>query len=446
MYTVGRLARRFGLSRSTLLYYDKIGLLRPSSHAHGEYRHYSEADAERLQRICMFRDAGLSLADIARALDAPRDGGGKGKPGDGASLSAILEERLEELQREMVALRNQRTIITGLLGLDILPEATPINKELWTSLLSDAGFSEADMRRWHVDFERTAPEQHARFLKVLGIPPTEIGLIRAWAAAPQRLMQLQKMTDNYMKALYDAFTGLPRLAPGGDEYTLKALDMVPDLPECPRIIDIGCGQGAQTLAIAKARDCRITAVDNHQPFLDMLTDAARTQGVAERIDTVCSDMADLPEALRKGGYDLVWSEGAAYIMGFDAALEYWKQCLAPNGHMVLSEICWYKRGTPPQELADFWATGYPAMMHADDFTGVCEKAGYSVLGSFTLPPSSWWDELYGPLEKRFPLLKAQYADDEEGLACILSTIEEVELHRKYPDWYGYKFVVLRRNS
>lgn len=131
------------------------------------------------------RDAGLSLADIASALDADPADRGHGT-GETTPLNAILEERLEELHREMVALRNQRTIITGLLGLDSLPEATPITRELWTSLLTDAGFSEDDMRRWHADFERTAPEQHARFMKVLGIPPSEIGLIRAWAAAPQR--------------------------------------------------------------------------------------------------------------------------------------------------------------------------------------------------------------------------------------------------------------------
>ena len=445
MYTVGRLARRFGLSRSTLLYYDKIGLLRPSSHTHGEYRHYSEGDAERLQRICMFRDAGLSLAAIARALDAEPADRSHG-PDETTPLNAILEERLEELHREMVALRNQRTIITGLLGLDSLPEATPITRELWTSLLSDAGFSEDDMRRWHADFERTAPEQHARFLKVLGIPPSEIGLIRAWAAAPQRLKQLQKMTDNYMNALYDAFTGLPRLAPGSDTYTLKALGMVPDLPECPRIIDIGCGQGAQTLALAKAADCRITALDNHQPFLDLLMSAAREQGVEQRVTTTCADMADLPQTLCQGGFDLVWSEGAAYIMGFDAALEYWKQCLAPGGHMVLSEICWFRRGTPPQPLADFWAVGYPPMMHADDHVAVCEKAGYTVLNSFNLPHAAWWDEFYTPLEKRFPDLKTKYVNDEEGMACIRSTIEEVELHRQYSDWYGYQFLILRRND
>jgi len=187
VYTVGRLARRFGLSRSTLLYYDRIGLLPPSSHTHGEYRHYSEADAERLQRICMFRDAGLSLADIAKALDA--SGACRATVPAGGSdttLTGILEARLEELHREMMALRNQRTIIAGLLGLETLPQAAPITKNVWTALLAQAGYTEEDMSCWHADFERTAPEKHAAFLRMLGISETEVQTIRAWAAKQVR--------------------------------------------------------------------------------------------------------------------------------------------------------------------------------------------------------------------------------------------------------------------
>lgn len=186
MYTVGRLARRFGLSRSTLLYYDRIGLLPPSSHAPGEYRHYSEEDAERLRRICLFRDAGLPLADIARILSplGKDDTSGRGPAAQRGPLAALLEARLEEVHREMMLLRNQQTIIAGLLGLDDMPGAAssmPMTKQLWTTLLADAGFSEEAMRRWHADFEHSAPEQHARFLRLLGIDGQEAAAIRAQA-------------------------------------------------------------------------------------------------------------------------------------------------------------------------------------------------------------------------------------------------------------------------
>lgn len=89
------LGRRFGLSRSTLLYYDRIGLLRPSGRSEADYRLYSHADCDRLARICAFREAGLSLDDIAKLLDADTPQG------------PILERRLGEIGQAMTALKAQ---------------------------------------------------------------------------------------------------------------------------------------------------------------------------------------------------------------------------------------------------------------------------------------------------------------------------------------------------
>lgn len=172
MYTVGRLARKFGLSRSTLLYYDRIGLLKPSQGGKGEYRHYSAADAERLSQICQYRQAGLPLRDIKRVLDSPD-----------TTLTPILERRLEELNREIEGLREQQRFIVGLLRNSRLFENIGVmNRATWTSLLAASGFSEDDMWRWHIAFEHQAPESHEAFLRFLCIPEDEIQAIRSFAA------------------------------------------------------------------------------------------------------------------------------------------------------------------------------------------------------------------------------------------------------------------------
>ena len=54
-YTVGRLAKRFGLSRSTLLYYDSIGLLKPEVRGEGEYRRYGKDAIKRLEMVCLYQ-------------------------------------------------------------------------------------------------------------------------------------------------------------------------------------------------------------------------------------------------------------------------------------------------------------------------------------------------------------------------------------------------------
>ena len=102
--TVGRLARRFGLSRTTLLYYDRIGLLRPSARTSSRYRLYSGKDVRRLERITAYREAGLPLAEIRAILDGPT-----------SRTAAILEAHLETLNRKIGGLRRQQRTVASLL-------------------------------------------------------------------------------------------------------------------------------------------------------------------------------------------------------------------------------------------------------------------------------------------------------------------------------------------
>jgi DNA-binding transcriptional MerR regulator len=172
MTTVGILARRHGLARSTLLYYDRIGLLRPPARSAAGYRRYGPEEERRLELICRYRRAGLTLAAIAQIFDGPS-----------GALSQALEARLSELDREIAALHDQVRLIAGLLQRpDLLWQASVIDKRTWVELLAASGMSQEAMRRWHADFERTAPEKHQRFLELLGLPAAEIAAIRRGAA------------------------------------------------------------------------------------------------------------------------------------------------------------------------------------------------------------------------------------------------------------------------
>jgi len=169
--TIGRLARSLALSRSTLLYYDSIGLLRPSDRAASGYRLYSIDDRKRLERICALRKTGLSLADIGRILDGPRDG-----------TTAILEHRLEALNEEIAGLREQQRVVVRLLQRRAaLRRARAMDKERWVAIFRATGLSEKAMQRWHMEFERRAPGGHQDFLESLGLPPMEVKRIRQWA-------------------------------------------------------------------------------------------------------------------------------------------------------------------------------------------------------------------------------------------------------------------------
>jgi DNA-binding transcriptional MerR regulator len=170
-YSISKLARAFGLSRSTLLYYDRIGLLEPPGRTGAGYRYYTEKDHRRLERICHFRQAGLTLKDIHGVLLSG------GKPG-----VKLLEERIRETSAAIVDLKNQQRVLAGMLGRIASGSSSgPVDTKLWVEMLQAAGMDKRARKRWHTEFERRAPETHNEFLLSLGIPSEEVAEIRRWS-------------------------------------------------------------------------------------------------------------------------------------------------------------------------------------------------------------------------------------------------------------------------
>lgn len=168
MYRITELARMFGLARSTLLYYDRIGLLKPSGRSEAGYRLYSQDDRDRLAAIRGFRQAGLTIEDIERALSMDEHANG-----------AILKRRMRELGEEIRGLQAQQRLLGRMLRADSLGELpAAVDKQAWIEMLRAAGMDDAAMKKWHTEFERRAPEAHHRFLLDLGISEEEAQLIR----------------------------------------------------------------------------------------------------------------------------------------------------------------------------------------------------------------------------------------------------------------------------
>lgn len=170
MYTIGQLAKRFKLSRSTLLYYDAIGLLPAAQRSQGNYRLYDEATVERLQQVQVYRTVGLPLDSIKTLLTSVN------------ASSAILEQHLQDLNDEINRLRQQQQVIIKLLNHAVsLNESRQVNKAQWIEMLRAAGLDDAGMHKWHCEFEQRSPEAHQAFLESLGIDTHEIMQIRAFS-------------------------------------------------------------------------------------------------------------------------------------------------------------------------------------------------------------------------------------------------------------------------
>lgn len=172
MFRIGELARQFGLSRSALLYYDRIGLLKPSARSETGYRLYSRSDREKLETICSFRQAGLGVEDIISILATAKDDAGM-----------VIQRRLHAVTKEIQALQMQQRLLAGMLKLRGQggPQ-TSVDKEMFVELLRVTGMDDNAMRQFHVEFERKAPEAHHGFLLMLGIPEKDARHIRELSA------------------------------------------------------------------------------------------------------------------------------------------------------------------------------------------------------------------------------------------------------------------------
>lgn len=139
--------------------------------------------------------------------------------------------------------------------------------------------------------------------------------------------------------------------------------------------------GAETLVLADNTNASITAIDLSTEFLSILDKKAISNKVNNKIKTINMSMDDLK--LKKHSYDLVWSEGAIYHIGFKSGLSYWKEFIDSKGYLVVSEICWLTKDRP-QEIEDYWKYNYPEIATIDDKLDVIKECGLDCLNYFTL--------------------------------------------------------------
>ncbi|NJO20158.1 MAG: class I SAM-dependent methyltransferase [Spirulinaceae cyanobacterium RM2_2_10] len=240
----------------------------------------------------------------------------------------------------------------------------------------------------------------------------------------------------YMMALIDLHRGLDRKGPGDSDYSRNILSNLSKVPPKPRIADLGCGSGAGALLLAQHYNSTVIAVDSSSVFINELKARAKLLGIEHLVIPICGDMAKLDWSV--GSVDLLWSEGAAYNLGFEQALKIWRPLLANSGIAVISELSWFTDDVPEPAIA-FWQNAYPTMGNEAENIDRAHRSGFSILSTRRLPSQSWWVNYYKPLRDQMQQIEITPSIQ----SVIRETEEEMRLFEKFSDFYGYTFYVLQ---
>lgn len=243
-----------------------------------------------------------------------------------------------------------------------------------------------------------------------------------------------------MDYFLEVYGALPRAGPGDDASTERALRLAENLPPAPRILDLGCGPGVQTVALLRLSGGTVVALDLFPKMLARTRAAAQAAGVADRLETVQADMNAMTFA--PASFDLVWSEGAIYFLGFERGLARVRELVKPGGYVAVTEAVWLEPD-PPAAAREFWRD-YPEVDTVARKLAVIERLGYEEVGHFVLPASSWTDRYYDPMEARIAELAPAWAGIPEAEAVLAEARTEIATFRACSRSFSYAFFVMRR--
>jgi len=242
-------------------------------------------------------------------------------------------------------------------------------------------------------------------------------------------------------AFFDLHSDNPREGPGDFQSAERAYSAAREAlgGEVNAILDLACGPGMQTQHLAALNPtAKITAVDVHPVFIARVTDWCVQQGLSDRITALVGDMNQLD--FDPGSQDLIWCEGAVYMLGIEAALAKWRPLLRPGGCVAFTEPV-FLSDQLPDAVVENWAE-YPAMMDVAGVTSLLRNTDYSLVESFVMSDNAW-AEYYEPLQRRVDALRPKYVDIREAALIIEEGQSEIDAWRNYGEHFSYAFFVVK---
>lgn len=238
--------------------------------------------------------------------------------------------------------------------------------------------------------------------------------------------------------IVDYFSNTERQGPGSPEITCKALSFIDNLTDESQIADIGCGTGGQTMIMAQQAPGKITGIDLFPKFIDLFNRNVVRFNLQDRVSGTVASMDNLP--FQKEAFDLIWSEGAIYNIGFERGLKEWRKFLKTGGYIAVSEASWFT-DERPSEIEEFWLDAYPGIDTIPNKVKQVQKAGYVPVATFILPEDCWTTHFYAPQVDVQEAFLEKHKDNKFALDFIANQRQEEQLYYQYKAFYGYVFYI-----
>ncbi len=253
------------------------------------------------------------------------------------------------------------------------------------------------------------------------------------------------MSDD-IKTIYDFdyqlireyFSSVERQGPGSPEVTLQALNFVDNLTENSSIADVGCGTGGQTMVLAQNTPGKITGIDLSPEYIEKLNKKAELLNLQDKVKGIDGSMENLP--FQEEEFDLIWSEGAIYHIGFERGLKEWRKFLKKGGYIAVSENTWFT-DERPAEIQKFWQKAYPEINTIPNKVAQMQKAGYMPVATFVLPENCWTEHFFPPLLAVQETFLKKYAGNQAAENFIKHEQYVTKLYYKYKAYFGLAFYI-----
>jgi ubiquinone/menaquinone biosynthesis C-methylase UbiE len=204
------------------------------------------------------------------------------------------------------------------------------------------------------------------------------------------------------------------------KYTRKAFRMLPKLDK-PCILDVGCGSGVPTIELARLGQGEVIGMDIDQSALAKLNRKIKEAGFTSRVQAVNCSILDM--SFPDESFDIIWSEGSIFVIGFERGIRDLKRFLKPNGFIVIHD----EKGNIEEKLEQI------------------SKYGYKILGYFVLSQDTWRAEYFAPLEKLIANSQTIHTDDRQALEELNQARRELEMFRNNPECNNSIYFVIQKN-